>query len=128
MPGERDLQALLTHAAPRLREGVYVFCARPEGVPPPPDLEPVLQFREDEGTTLVIRRDDALRLGWACEFPCRWITLSVASALDAVGFLAVICARLAAAGIAVNAVSALHHDHLFVPEDRAEAAMRALSL
>ena len=34
--------------------------------------------------------------------------------------------RLAAAGISVNAVSAFHHDHLFVPEDRAEEALRLL--
>ena len=128
MPGERDLETLLTHAAPRLREDVYVFCSQPEGVSLPLGLQPVMQFREDEGTTLVILRDDALRLGWAHEFPCRWITLSVDSALDAVGFLAVVTARLAAAGIAVNAVSALRHDHLFVPENRAEEAMRALSL
>jgi len=126
MPGERELETLLTNAAPRLRDGVYVFCSGSEGEAPPADLRPILQFREDEGTTLVILREDALRHGWAYEFPCRWITLTVASALDAVGFLAVVCARLAAAGIAVNAVSALRHDHLFVPEDRAEAAMRAL--
>jgi len=125
MTGERDLETLQANAAPRLREGVYVFCS---GTEPPADVHPLLQFREDEGTTLVVPLEDALRLGWAHEFPCRWITLSVDSALDAVGFLAVVTARLAAAGIAVNAVSALRHDHLFVPEDRAEAAMRALSL
>ena len=104
MPGERNLETLLTHAAPQLRDDVFVFCAASEGETLPADLQPVLQFREDEGTTLVILRDDALRLGWAHEFPCRWITLSVDSALDAVGFLAVVTARLAAAGIAVNAV------------------------
>jgi uncharacterized protein len=40
-----------------------------------------------------------------------------------VGFLAAITARLATAGISVNAVSAFHHDHLFVPADRADDAM-----
>ena len=44
----------------------------------------------------------------------------------AVGFLAAITARLANAGISVNAVSAFHHDHLFVPERRAGEALRLL--
>jgi len=55
------------------------------------------------------------------------ITLTINSALDAVGFLAAITTRLAAAGISVNAVSAFHHDHIFVPLTRAEEAMELLS-
>jgi hypothetical protein len=35
-------------------------------------------------------------------------------------------ARLADAGIGVNAVSAFYHDHLFVPEDRADEALTLL--
>jgi hypothetical protein len=54
------------------------------------------------------------------------ITLTVHSSLDGVGFLAAVTARLADAGIAVNAVSAFYHDHLFVPESRAEQALRLL--
>ena len=41
--------------------------------------------------------------------------------------LAAILPRLAAAGIGVNPVSAFHHDHLFVPSDRAEDALAILS-
>lgn len=54
------------------------------------------------------------------------VTLTVHSALDAVGFLARISTALAAQGIACNVVSAFHHDHLFVPRDRLEAAMQVL--
>ena len=54
------------------------------------------------------------------------VTLTVHSALDAVGFLAAITTRLAAAGISVNAVSAFFHDHLFVPAERAEEAVEIL--
>jgi len=50
----------------------------------------------------------------------------VHSALDAVGFLAAVTTRLAEAGISVNAVSAFHHDHLFVPEHRADEALQLL--
>ena len=59
-------------------------------------------------------------------FPCRMITLEIHSALDAVGFLAAVTTALAREGIGVNPVAAYHHDHLFVPHDRAEDAMRAL--
>ena len=47
--------------------------------------------------------------------------------LEAVGFLAAITTRLAEDGIPVNAVSAFHHDHLFVPLDRLDDAMAALA-
>jgi hypothetical protein len=59
-------------------------------------------------------------------FASRLITLTVHSALEAVGFLAAITVRLAEAGTSVNAVSAFHHDHLFVPVDRAHEAMGVL--
>lgn len=54
------------------------------------------------------------------------ITLNVHSALDAIGFLAAVASLLATAEISVNAVSAYYHDHLFVPLERADDAMRLL--
>ena len=54
------------------------------------------------------------------------ITLNIHSSLEAVGFLAAITTRLAAAGMGVNPVSAFYHDHLFVPAERAEEAMELL--
>ena len=126
MNGERDLDALLRHMRPELRPGTFVFCtiAVNEGVPAA--LNPLLTFREQEGTTLVMPREEAEAAGLRYAFPSRLITLTVHSALDAVGFLAAITARLAEAGISVNAVSAFHHDHLFVPVDRADEAMIVL--
>ena len=64
--------------------------------------------------------------GLSHQFASRLITLTVHSSLEAVGFLAAVTARLAAAGIAVNAVSAFYHDHLFVPEHRADDALSLL--
>ena len=83
-------------------------------------------FREREGTTLVVRREEAESAGLSYQFASRLITLTVHSSLEAVGFLAAIAGRLAEAGISVNAVSAYYHDHLFVPEDRADEALRLL--
>lgn len=125
MAAERDLAALLKHMKPELRPGIFVFCtiAADQSIP---SLDPLLTFREQEGTTLVIMREEAEAAGLRQAFASRLITLTVYSALDAVGFLAAVTARLAESGISVNAVSAFHHDHLFVPVDRAEDAMAVL--
>jgi len=117
---ETDLATLIRSIRPRLTPGIFVFVsthAIPAGV------EPVMTFRESEGTTMILPRNQAEAAGLPFTFPSRMITLEIASSLDAVGFLAAITAALAFAGIAVNPVSAFHHDHLFVPEGRADEAM-----
>ena len=124
--GERNLDALLKNMKPGILDGIFVFCTLAPGASIPATISPVLTFREREGTTLVILHEEAERAGLGYTFPSRLITLTVHSALDAVGFLAAITTRLAAAGISVNAVSAFHHDHLFVPADRADEAMALL--
>ncbi|RXH25263.1 ribonuclease H [Bradyrhizobium nanningense] len=126
MTGERDIRVLLRDMRPELRPGIFVFCTIPANESIPAIINPVLTFREQEGTTLVIPREEAEAAGLHYAFASRLITLTVHSALDAVGFLAAITARLAEAGIGVNAVSAFHHDHLFVPVDRLDEAMASL--
>ncbi len=126
MTAERDLTSLLRHMKPELRPGTFVFCTIPTSERVAASIDPLLTFREHEGTTLVISREEADRAGLSYAFTSRLITLTIHSALDAVGFLAAITARLAEADISVNAVSAFHHDHLFVPVDRADEAMAVL--
>lgn len=126
MQGETDLARLLAGMTPRLDETVYVFATLASGSPEPAGLAPVMRFAEAEGTTLVLPRAEAERAGLGFSFPCRRIVLEIHSSLEAVGFLAAILPRLAAAGIGVNPVSAFHHDHLFVPEARAADAMAIL--
>ena len=126
MVGETNLEALLRDMKPEMQDGIFVFCTIAAGEGVPAGLVPVLTFREREATTLVILREEAERAGLAYQFAWRLVTLTVPSALDAVGFLAAITARLAAAGISVNAVSAFHHDHLFVPDHRADEALALL--
>ena len=109
-----------------MQDGVFVFCTIPEDEDIPTAIRPVLIFREREGTTLVMLRAEAESLGLPYQFASRLITLTVHSSLDAVGFLAAITARLAAAGISLNPVSAFHHDHPFVPDHRADEALRLL--
>jgi uncharacterized protein len=126
MPGERNLATLLRNMKPEMHDGVFVFCSIPADNDIPAALKPVQIFREREGTTLIVRREEAEGAGLSHQFASRLITLTVHSSLEAVGFLAEITGRLAEAGIGVNAVSAYYHDHLFVPEHRADEALQLL--
>ena len=126
MSGERNLAKLLQTMKPEMHGDVFVFCSIPADKEIPAALRPVHMFREREGTTLVLRREEAEGAGLSYQFASRLITLTVHSSLEAVGFLAAITGRLADAGISVNAVSAYYHDHLFVPEHRADEALQLL--
>lgn len=126
MNGEFNLSVLLRTAHPVLDPAEFVFCTLAER-DIPAEAKPICVFRETEGTTLILERGEAERCGLAWAFPCRKITLTVHSALEAVGFLAAIMSELAGRGISTNAVSGFYHDHLFVPASRAEEAMAALA-
>lgn len=90
------------------------------------DLDPLCTFEEGEGTSWILRRDqaDAAGLEYAAVF--RGITLQVHSSLKAIGFLAILTYALSERGIPVNVVSAHYHDHLFVPTEHARDAVRIL--
>lgn len=126
MSGETDLQKLLATMSPDLRPGTYVFATLPPGTQRPAGIDPTMTFRELEGETLILLEDEAKAAGIPFIFPSRMITLNVHSSLEAVGFIAAIATRLAAAGMGVNPVAGYFHDHLFVPADRAEDAMAIL--
>jgi hypothetical protein len=123
---ERDLAVLLRTAGPVLRPGPYCFITLPPEAAWERKLPAVMRFNEAEGTTLILEQAIAEEADLPFTFPCAWITLSVNSDLAAVGFLARVTAALAQAGIACNPVSAFHHDHLFVPVDKAQAALAIL--
>jgi len=124
MSGGHDLTALLRGLSPILLPEVYVFTTFKGAVPE--GLTPMAMIRETEGTTLILTRQEAKTANIPYEFPCRMITLNVHSALDAVGFAALISTRLAALGMGVNPVAGFYHDHLFIPEARAGDALDAL--
>ena len=126
LSGESDLNRLLSALSPRLHDGVYVFCEVARGRAPV-GIEPLLTFQETEGTTVVITKQQADQAGLVGAFPSVWITLGATSDLAAVGFLAVVTARLAAEGISTNVVSAFRHDHIFVPVPAADRAMAVLT-
>jgi len=125
MSGERDLQKLLSGMSPILDPERYVFALTTEPEKHA-ELKAIMRFQEEEGETLILT--EAASRAASLEFSGIYarITLSVHSALDAVGFLAAACSALAAEEISTNAVAAYHHDHIFVPFDRANDAMAAL--
>jgi hypothetical protein len=114
---------LLTTLSPEVHEGSYVFVV---GEGPGAREHAVVTVSEAEGTTLVLPRDVADELGLEYAFVSSWITLRVHSALDAVGLTAAFATALTDEGISANVVAGYFHDHLFVPEDRRDDAMRAL--
>jgi hypothetical protein len=125
MSGETDLDSLLSCLKPELNAGEYVFCsAQTDSLPK--GTEAVGWFREREGTTLILPRHRADALGLPYSFVSAWITLTVHSALEAVGLTAAVSQALASAGISCNVVAASYHDHLFVPAGEARRAMEIL--
>ena len=120
-----DLAELLATMAPELNAGTWAWCALPDGEPLG-DVDPVATMREPEGRSVVVAEADAIARGWPVAFRAAWITLRVHSDLAAVGLTAAFARALGDAGIPCNVVAGVHHDHLFVPADRADDALRAL--
>lgn len=125
MAGETNLDTLLRSLSPRLNPGRYVFCS--VAADSPVDSQAIVgSFREAEGLSLILAQEDADRLGLAYDHVAAWISLSVHSALEAVGLTAAFASALAAAGISCNVVAGYYHDHLFVAAADAERAMAVL--
>jgi uncharacterized protein len=90
------------------------------------DLGAIATFRETEGITVVLMEEAAKRRGLPVLFRAAWITLTVHSDLQAVGLTAAFAGALAEANISCNIMAGAFHDHLFVPVEKAQAAMAAL--
>ncbi|MGW1101829.1 ACT domain-containing protein [Streptomyces sp. NPDC002540] len=125
MTGERDLRTLLSGMRPELNPGRYVFTTTPRETVPE-GVDPVVTVTEPEGLTLVLPEEQAVSAGLRYDYVAGWITLRVHSALDAVGLTAAVSLALTDAGLSCNVVAGFHHDHLFVPYDRADEAVGVL--
>ena len=127
MVGETHLDKLLALMQPVLLPGEFVFCSLPDAnISEIAELQAVASFQEAEGLSLILKKAVADEAGLEYSSAFRHITLSVHSSLDAVGFTAAISNKLAQHGISANVVAASFHDHLYVPLDKAEAAMELL--
>lgn len=122
-PGATDLAAILAHLDVHRRPGVYRYVDLPVGAPPPPDA--VAMIDEGDSRSYVVPASPDVAAG-ADEFLAAWLTITVATSLDAVGLTAVMAGALAAVDIPANVLAGARHDHLLVPAPRADDALRAL--
>jgi hypothetical protein len=124
-PGLTDLRALLAALDPEVDPVPKRFLHASHEKARERMADALMMFREAEGTTLIVDVDDDdmgnERMLWAR------ITLRVQSSLTAVGLMAAVSAALAKRGIPCNPVSAFLHDHIFVPWERRDDALDALS-
>lgn len=120
-----DLARLIQTMEPVKNPGSYVFTLLPDGAVVDP--ESVLAcIREPEGISVVVTEETATRLGLPVLFRAAWITLKVHSDLAAVGLTAAFSSALGESGISCNVIAGVHHDHIFVPHEQADAALAAL--
>ncbi|MET3538284.1 ACT domain-containing protein [Chryseobacterium limigenitum] len=125
MTGEKDLKTLLQSMKPHLNEGEYVFCTVEKF--PTIDLNEIICFfKEQEGITLIIKKELADLLNLKYEFVASWITLEIHSSLEAVGLTAAFSEALTSKKISCNVIAGYFHDHIFVSVDDADNAMKEL--
>lgn len=122
MSGIKNLDVLLKEMKPELLPGEFVFCTTKDNF----SEEAPMTFKEKEGTTLILKKEQADKLQLQYTTIWKMITLTVHSDLEAVGLLAKVTEKLAQEEIIVNVVSAYYHDHLFVLKDKAEKALEVL--
>lgn len=127
MTGIKELQTLLANVDPVLDERSFVFCTFPDfNNNDICRLNPIGMFQEKEGVTLIITKQQAIDSHIDYESVYKLISLNVHSSLDAVGLTAAFSAKLAEKNISANVVAAYYHDHIFVPEEKAEQALMAI--
>ncbi len=126
--GGTDLQVLLASMEASLSEESFVFASFPNSdMMKLAAFNPLGLFWENEGLTAILSVANAGKAGVETEPGFRRISLAVHSSLEAVGLTAALSKALADAGISANVVAAFYHDHIFVPDDKAEAALTALN-
>jgi hypothetical protein len=121
----KDLDQLIKSMEPILNPGVFAFVSvhNEETLK---SVKVIASILESEGYSAVIAESDALSLELPILFRAAWITLTVNSDLQAVGLTAVFAGALGKAGISCNVIAGAYHDHIFVPIEHAEDAMKVL--
>lgn len=125
MAGETNLNKLIQGMTPVLNEGEYVYTSLTD-LSKIDRQDTICEFKEKEGTTLVLDRKKADQLKLHYEFVASWITLEIHSSLEAVGLTAAFSKALAEHSISCNIMAGFFHDHLFVDAKDALKAMEVL--
>lgn len=120
-----DLTEILRSMQPIINSGVYAYVLVPDGYDVG-ELCPIVTVREREGLTAVLEESVAQRAGLEIVFRTAWITLNVHSDLQAVGLTAAFSTVLTEANISCNVVAGVFHDHMFVPLEQVDSAIKVL--
>ena len=127
MSGETHLQTLIATMQPIMSAEQYVVCSFAKAsYGDYCELSPLASLQEEEGLTLVVRKQeaDSAHLTYNQIFRC--ITLNVHSSLQAVGFTAAIATELTKHQISANMMAGMFHDHLLIQQEKAEHALLVL--
>lgn len=124
----RTAYDMISGMTPVLRPGIYVFISTDD-----PALitslspQAISTFKEEEGLSMLIPVELAEKTKLNVDHPMRCITLNVYSSLEGVGLTAAVATSLGDNDIPCNMVAAFHHDHVFVPSEMCDQAMKVLT-
>jgi hypothetical protein len=120
----QSVEAVLAALQPSLDDTVYLFVS---SATPLPQIEPFAMVREDQHFSYVVSEQQALQADLHGDYRCQRLELGVDTALALVGLIARVAAELALHDISVNPIAGQRRDHLFVPVNRANDALKVLN-
>lgn len=126
MAGETDINLLVKSMKPELNPGEYVFVTV-DDLDSIERSSTICEFKEKEGTTLIIEKKKADQMKLPYDYIAAWITLTIHSSLNVVGLTALFSTELAKNDISCNVIAGYYHDHIFVAEKDAEKAVALLT-
>ena len=115
-----ELKDILGNLKPRILEGSFVFTTSNDELDHlMKTFKPIATFREEEGITLVISKDEADKFNIKYDSLFRCISLGVHSSLNSYGLISSMSRELTKKKISSNVFSGFYHDHIFVQADLA---------